>query len=186
MRKPPLITLDLSSGILSGKGVVNSQKKIGDLKGVFHDEKARKEMDQETPVYSVQTHMPVSDGTPGGLFFGNSTIFPGRVADEFFMTRGHFHANMDTGEYYWCISGTGILLCMDTDRRIWTETMKPGNLHYIPGKVAHRVVNTGEVALVFNACWPSDAGHNYHYIKKHGFRARLFAKGDTFELKKYE
>ena len=54
----------------------------------------------------------------------------------------------------------------------------------LAGKVAHRVVNTGDLALVFNACWPSDAGHDYHPIEKHGFRARIIAKGDAYELEK--
>ena len=71
---------------------------------------------------------------------------------------------------------------MDTDRKIWTEVMKPGSLHYIAGKVAHRVANTGSQKLVFNACWPSDAGHDYDSINTQGFQARLMEENHKPEL----
>lgn len=62
---------------------------------------------------------------------------------------------------------------MDMDRNVWAERMFPGSLHYIPGKVAHRVANIGYQKLVFSACWPSDAGHDYDTIAKDGFALRL-------------
>ncbi len=98
------------------------------------------------------------------------------------MTRGHFHENLDTSEFYWCIAGKGVLIFLDLDRKVRTENMKPGSLHYIPGKVAHRVVNTGENNLVFNACWPSDAGHDYDAIGDLGFGVRLKENGNKPEL----
>ena len=92
------------------------------------------------------------------------------------MTRGHFHAKSDTAEFYWGISGKGVLICMDEDGRAWAEEMQPNSLHYIAGHIAHRVANTGNEPLVFGACWPSDAGHDYETINKKGFSARLVDK----------
>jgi glucose-6-phosphate isomerase len=89
------------------------------------------------------------------------------------MTRGHFHSKLYTAEYYWCISGSGVLIMMDQNRYSKGEEMEPGSLHYIPGGIAHRVANTGDTPLVFNACWPSDAGHNYEEIDINGFSVRL-------------
>jgi glucose-6-phosphate isomerase len=37
-------------------------------------------------------------------------------------------------------------------------------------------VNTGEKALLFWACWPSDAGHDYETIAKQNFSARVFQR----------
>ena len=51
--------------------------------------------------------------------------------------------------------------------------MAQGTVHYIPGKVAHRVVNTGNEPLVFLASWPSDAGHDYGSIRTSGFSRRM-------------
>jgi glucose-6-phosphate isomerase len=99
------------------------------------------------------------------------------------MTRGHFHRKIDTGEYYWGIQGQGMLILMDEKRNVWAEKMKPGSLHYIKRAVAHRVANMGMEALVFNACWPSDAGHNYDEIAQNGFAARLVEDNGEAALK---
>jgi len=62
---------------------------------------------------------------------------------------------------------------MDENRETRMEPMSAGSLHFIPPHTAHRVVNIGNVPLRFVACWPSDAGHDYESIRKHGFGARL-------------
>jgi len=162
-----------TTGELKGAPVKQSIRKIRDLKNVFADETARQNIDQDQPAYEVQLYFPVDEGTEGGLFFGNTTIQPGQVGDEYFMTKGHFHAVANRGEYYWGIRGEGMLVLMTEDRRCWAEKMTPGSLHYIPGHTAHRVANTGDEPLTFGACWPADAGHNYREIQENGFSARL-------------
>ncbi len=167
------VQFQVRNGELSGDIVQHSSRVIGDLKHVFLDEHIRKQMDQDMPVYEVQAYFPVEEGTEGGLFFGNSTIYPGKVGDEYFMTKGHFHSLKDRAEFYWCIYGEGMLILMDESGNTWAEKMQPGSLHYIPGKIAHRVANTGDTPLRFGACWPSDAGHDYNTIANTGFSQRL-------------
>ncbi|MDO5144110.1 MAG: glucose-6-phosphate isomerase family protein [bacterium] len=161
------------TGYMQGDGVSQSSRSLVDLKNVFENEDARAGMDQQTIVYDVQSHAAVPEGTTGGLFFGTSNVMPGQVGDEYFMTKGHYHARKECAEYYWCIEGTGALILMDESGRCWFEEMSPGSLHYIPGFVAHRLANTGDVPLRVGACWPSDAGHDYATIAEHGFTARL-------------
>jgi glucose-6-phosphate isomerase, archaeal len=161
------------SWFLYGEGITSSEKHIRQLKGLFDDQTALELMDPDAIVYQVQAHLPVSEKTPGGLFFGTTTIHPGRVGDEYYMTRGHFHSRSDRGEYYWCVSGTGMLILMNTRRITWAEKMLRGSLHYIGKNIAHRVANTGTTPLIFGACWPADAGHNYDTIEREGFSARL-------------
>ena len=100
-------------------------------------------MNQDTVVYSVQSHQPVHPETAGGLFWGSTTIEPGCVGSEYFMTRGHFHAKRDRGEYYATVQGAGMLLLMGEDRLVKVEMMCPSSLHYIAGYTAHRAINTG-------------------------------------------
>lgn len=161
------------TGYMQGDGVSQSSRSLADLKNVFENEDARAGMDQQTIVYDVQSHAAVPEGTTGGLFFGTSNVMPGQVGDEYFMTKGHYHARKECAEYYWCIKGTGALILMDESGHCWFEEMSPGSLHYIPGFVAHRLANTGDVPLRVGACWPSDAGHDYATIAEHGFTARL-------------
>ena len=166
-------------GELDGRAVDASTRTLGQLQGVFADEAARAAMDQDTLVYRVLRHQAVEEGTDGGLFFGTSFVQPGRVGDEYFMTRGHFHSRIDAAEYYWCIAGEGVLVLMDESRRCWGERLEPGTVHYIPGRVAHRLANTGEAELCVGACWPADAGHDYTSIAERGFSARVRCVGNA-------
>ncbi|WP_300704456.1 glucose-6-phosphate isomerase family protein [Bacteroides sp.] len=158
---------------LVGEEIQKNSKTLADLQGIFHNVEACQKMSPETLLYEVSCYLPVQEGLPGGLYFGITKIFSGKVGDEYFMTKGHFHANIDRGEYYWGIEGEGVLILMDQNRCIWGEQIFPGSLHYIPGGVAHRVANVGTSILSFAACWPSDAGHNYQEILDNGFSASL-------------
>lgn len=166
----------ISEGILGGTNVISSQKTVADLKNFFQDEAERSKIDQQKLLYKVQAHLPVDEGTPGGLFFGTTWLQPGTIGDEYFMTKGHFHKLADRGEYYWGLKGGGVLILMDEKRNFRGEYVYPGSLHYIPGFTAHRVANTGNTELVFGACWPSDAGYNYDEIARNGFSCRLIKK----------
>lgn len=170
--RPP-VTLQLATGALDGAPVTRIQRTIADLRGVFADEQARAALPQRTLAYRVDCFYPVPEGKEGGLFFGATFLEPGLVGDEYFVTKGHFHAKIDTAEYYWCLRGQGILLLMDEQRRCRAERMAPGSLHYIPGRTAHRVANISDEALCFGACWPADAGHDYERIATGGFSARV-------------
>ncbi|HYX05974.1 MAG TPA: glucose-6-phosphate isomerase family protein [Bacteroidales bacterium] len=158
---------------MKGEPVVSQMRKLKDLKGIFQDVNSFDQMNKEQLAYTVQTWFPVDDGTPGGLFFGTSTLFPGKVGDEYFLTKGHFHMKSDRAEFYWGIQGKGMLILMDRDRNTWAEEIFPGSLHYIGSEVAHRLANTGDNKLIVGACWPSDAGHDYEEIVMNGFSARL-------------
>jgi glucose-6-phosphate isomerase len=175
-------TLFFSGTQLTGEGVGCVTRTICDLKGIFHNEDARSAMPQDTVAYEVKSFLPVPEGTPGGLYFGITYLHPGKVGDEYFMTKGHFHACADRTEFYWTLEGEGMLIFMDGQRRVWAERMFPGSLHHIPGCVAHRVANTGSSLLSFAACWPSDAGHNYAEIAENGFAARLIEKNGIPDL----
>jgi glucose-6-phosphate isomerase len=167
------IRVDLRTGLLEGGPLAETVRTVGDLAGLFLDEGARRAMDPARVVYRVQCFFPVKEGEAGGLFWGSTCIEPGRVGDEYFMTKGHFHATRARGEYYVTVNGEGALILMDEGRRTWMEVMRPGSVHYIAGSTAHRVANTGASVLSFLACWPSDAGHDYDTITRHGFGARL-------------
>lgn len=168
-----LVGINLDNYNMKGDPVVNQVRRLKDLSGIFQDEKTFGSMGPEQIAYTVQAWLPVAEGTPGGLFFGVSTIMPGKVGSEYFMTKGHFHAQSDRAEFYWGVQGKGMLILMDRDRHTWGEEIYTGSLHYIGSEIAHRLANTGSENLVVGACWPSDAGHNYEEIAATGFSARL-------------
>jgi glucose-6-phosphate isomerase len=167
------IKVDLSTGKLLGGRVQQTVRTAKDLPGIFGDEAAFRAMDPALVIYRVEAYLPAAEGQPGELFWGTTFIEPGLVGDEYFMTKGHFHADRSRTEFYLTVEGRGALILMDESRQTRFELMEPGSLHYVPPHTAHRTANIGDSVLSFLACWPSDAGHDYATIAAQGFSARL-------------
>lgn len=64
---------------LIGENVKRSLKTLADLRGVFHNCEAYEQMSPDTLLYEVTCHLPVEEGTPGGLYFGITRIYPGKL-----------------------------------------------------------------------------------------------------------
>jgi len=107
----------------------------------------------------------------GVLLQGISIVHPGKVGDEYFMTKGHFHAVIETAEVYYCLRGAGHMV-METPEGEWAvEALSPHKILYVPPRWAHRSVNANsQEDLVTFFVYPGDAGHDYGSIEKQGFR----------------
>ena len=113
----------------------------------------------------------------GELLHGISIVHPGLVGDEYFMTKGHFHAELETAEVYYCLAGEGMMV-METPEGDWAvEELRPGRVLYVPPRWAHRSVNTSRNQdLVTFFVYPGDAGHDYGTIEAQGFRKLVLQK----------
>jgi glucose-6-phosphate isomerase len=107
-----------------------------------------------------------------------SIVHPGRVGEEFFMTKGHFHAVVETAEIYHCLAGEGRMV-METPEGEWAvEELRPGRVLYVPPRWAHRSVNTSaRDDLVTLFAYPGHAGHDYGTIERRGFRKLVVERG---------
>lgn len=173
----PPRNVDWVNGTLSGAPLIHKTTHLSDLVGVFADEAMRLQGDPSQVVYSVE--MFDSPSGEGELYTGVTHLYPGRVGDEFFMTRGHFHARREQGEVYLGLRGEGLLLLQDEQGATRLERVKPGSVHIIPGLTAHRLINTGAEVLSALAVWPSQAGHDYAALAN-GFALRVTL--DTVKL----
>jgi glucose-6-phosphate isomerase len=141
------------------------------MQGQYADQRSYDEMlaQEDTVLYEVyEIHRPEVSGE---LVHGTSILHPGRVGDEYSMTKGHFHAVLDTAEVYYCLQGQGMMV-METPEGEWAaEELRPGRVLYVPPRWAHRSVNTGqeEDLVTFFIC-PAHAGHDYGTIESQGFR----------------
>ena len=169
------VFFDGTTGLLYGSSVIHRETRLKSLSGLFIDTEAFNGMNPETLVYEVAMYQPVGE-IEGGLLFGVSSIHPGKVGNEFFMTKGHFHAIRNRAEYYRGIIGRGVLLLMEENGATRLEEVTAGSLHYIPGNVAHRLINTGSSELKVGACWPSDSGHDYSSVLSGEFAVRVMCK----------
>jgi glucose-6-phosphate isomerase len=145
---------------------------LSKLTGMFFDREAAEAYLRENGdvlLYEVyEKKIPEADGE---IQFCSSITHPGRIGDEYFMTKGHFHARRDTAEIYYCLRGRGYML-METEGGGDFELgeMRPGRTVYVPPYWAHRSVNTGDEPLISLAVYPGDAGHDYGSIETSGFK----------------
>jgi glucose-6-phosphate isomerase len=167
------VTLNPLTGVLTGPEVTQSRRTIAELQSYYRDEAARSRMNQAIVVYRVLAYEPRPEGQEGAVCCATTFLEPGCVGDEFFLTRGHFHAAQDRPELEVTVSGEGALVLMAEDRRTWMEPMYAGSVHHVAPRTAHRVANTGTAPLIFISYWPSETGHDYTTIATRGFGARM-------------
>lgn len=165
---PFALSFDLQTGLSKEKA--SSQRFLRDLKGMFADDQAYNELIKvyQDPVYEFyELDLPE---TPGDLLFGTSIVYPGKVGNEYFMTKGHFHELLETAEVYYCLRGKGYML-MENPEGDWAALeFSPGQAVYVPPRYAHRSINTGSTPLITFFVFRADAGHDYGTIVEQGFR----------------
>ena len=101
------------------------------------------------------------------ISYAVTTINPGKIGKENFMTKGHYHIK-NVSEVYYPLSGKGVIVLRKGNKRK-KIIMKKGVFHFIPAGWAHRTINSGNKKLIFLSIYPTDSGHNYDKIKKEGF-----------------
>ncbi|MBS1702188.1 MAG: cupin domain-containing protein [Armatimonadetes bacterium] len=168
-----MITTDFLSGTMTGE-VSRSARTVGDLLEYWGDRDAAQAM-ASTPLYETETYFSKPDGTEGAILWGSTTLHPGTVGGEYFMTRGHWHTKPTHGELILVVSGQGLVVLMDHQRKTTTVELRPGVTYHIDGTLAHRTVNTGDEPLIFWCAWAADCGHDYESIRTDGFSERFFA-----------
>jgi glucose-6-phosphate isomerase len=166
--------LDLDAARLSGGS--DSQRRLSELAGVYYDQEAfQAAVAAGDPLVYVVSGIETPEGA-GDLHYGVGRIEAGRVGDEYFMTRGHLHAWRPAAEVYIGLAGHGLMLLEEeTTGESRTLPLEEGSIVYVPGGVAHRTINTGDVPLVYLGVWPATAGHDYGSIKERGFRKLVLA-----------
>ena len=169
---PFALALDFQSGALEPY-TTRIERRASDLRGAFADAAALERLVEggDPLVYEVlQYDVPEEVGQ---LICCTTVIHPGIAGDEYFMTKGHYHAVRDTGEVYVGLSGRGYLLLMTEEGESAATLMEHGTVAYVPPRWAHRTVNTGDEPFVFFAVYPGQAGHDYGSIEETGFTHRV-------------
>jgi len=152
------------------------------MKGMYADDAVLNEIlkNEDPLVYEFyELDLP---NTSGELLFGTSIVYPGKVGNEYYMTKGHFHTILETSEVYYCLSGKGYML-MENPEGDWdAQELSPGKALYVPPRFAHRSVNTGQEPLVTFFVFRADAGHDYGTIETKGFRKLIVENAGRTEI----
>ena len=157
-------------------------RKVSDLSPMFHDKAAAETLIKQGDPLVYQIFYYGFKTSLSDMALGTTRIQPGKVGDEYYMTKGHFHEAENQPEIYFCVKGQGYLLMQTIEGEFLAEKWKVGTISHIPPMWAHRVVNTGNEPLVFVASYHLSAGHNYGPIEEKGFRKLLVERNGKPEL----
>lgn len=150
---------------------------LSDLRGYFLDEQIVEKILSRNENPLIYTVYEINRESEGEFNVGCTIIYPGKIGDEYYFTKGHYHTKERTSEVYVGLSGEGIILMQDREGKTFTEEIRPKTVVYIPPGFAHRSINTGKAKLVFLAIYPSDSGHDYETIMRTGF-AKIVVERD--------
>jgi glucose-6-phosphate isomerase len=158
--------------LLTGKSAdrESTKRHLSKMKGMYADDLAFEQILSEGDPLLYEFYELELPASSGELLFGTSIVFPGKVGNEYYMTKGHFHTILETAEVYYCLSGEGILLMENPEGEWNTQEMKAGAAVYVPPRYAHRSINTGDTPLVMFFVFRADAGHDYGTIETKGYR----------------
>jgi glucose-6-phosphate isomerase, archaeal len=165
---PGSIDFDLVNGL--SQSAKPTTRKLSNMKGMYADDAALAKMIAEDDKLVYEFYELGAPEDPGEVTFGTSMVYPGKVGNEYFMTKGHFHKVLETAEIYYCLRGHGYMLQENPEGDWNAVEMKPGSAVYCPKRFAHRSINVGSDLLVTFFAFRGDAGHDYGTIETKGYR----------------
>jgi glucose-6-phosphate isomerase len=183
LREPILCPVSVSGGQL-GQASGRYTKQLSDLNGLYEDQAAFMATlgEGDATVYEVSDYRP--SAVAGDLIFGVTRMAPGRIGDEFYLTRGHIHARANRPEIYYGEAGQGVMLLESPEGEIRAVSIGPRDICYVPPFWIHRSVNVGSADLVMTFVYPADSGQDYAIIERAGgMRQRVVANGDGWALR---
>ena len=169
-----LVDFDLVTGL--SKAAAPSERRLSKMKDMFHDTDAAAQiLEIEDPILYRWFELGAPERA-GDLAFGVTILNPGKVGDEYYMTKGHFHTMLETAEVYYTLSGEGYMIMEDPEGDTQEQPLSKGQVVYVPRRYAHRMVNTGEQPLITLFVFAADAGHDYGSIETKGYHKIVVEK----------
>jgi glucose-6-phosphate isomerase len=174
------IFFSLKDGLSTERKAI--KRHISDVKHIFiSSEEAEKRLREENPLVYEFYELGMPQDT-GDLAFGTSITYPGKIGEEYFMTKGHFHKILDTAEVYYCLKGHGFMLMENPEGQWDCKELTPGKVVYVPKRYAHRSINIGDMPFITYFCFRADAGHDYKTIESRGFRKLVVERNGKPEI----
>jgi glucose-6-phosphate isomerase, archaeal len=174
--------IHFQSGVFSPQRTL-LRRTLSETHSIYTDAEAAQHILASEPdrlIYEVYTtDLPEEEGH---ILHCTTVIYPGRVGEEYHMTKGHFHARREQGEVYLGLTGRGYLLMQTAEGEVRALSMEAGTAAYVPPYWAHRTVNVGDEPFIFFAAWAGEAGHDYATIEQHGFRKLIVHRNGQAEL----
>lgn len=171
-----LTDFDLATGL--SKTQKSIQRHLSQMRNMYYDSDAYEAQLQRQDLLIYEFFDMGIPKSEKEIAYGTSITYSGKIGDEYFMTKGHFHSVLDTAEVYYCLRGSGYIMMENPEGDWEAREMKPGSAIYVPARYAHRSINISPVEpLVTFFAFPGHAGHDYGSIEKEGFRKIVVERG---------
>lgn len=162
-----LVDFDLTSGF--SKTAVTTKRYLSQMKEMYCDQSAVDTALKSGDPLIYEFHELGCPERAGDLAFGTTILYPGKIGEEYYFTKGHFHTILDTAEVYYTLSGEGYMVMENPEGDCIEMPLTKGQAVYVPRRYAHRTVNTGTAPLVLFYTFAADAGHDYGTIESKGY-----------------
>jgi glucose-6-phosphate isomerase len=152
------------------------KRTLSSMKGAFLDQAAAEQILAKEDPLIVEVFMAPVPAGPGFLMANINVVYPGKVGNEFYMTKGHIHDDpIHAPEIYITLRGTGKLVLQTLEGKFHMADMQPGAINYIPAPWAHRCVNCGDEPLVYLGIFPANTRRDYSFDSSN-FKKRIVAQ----------
>lgn len=171
--RPWAARLDLRSGALWPPSHVVTCR-LSDMAGRYADKAAEEKLLRTADPLIYRADEILAPEREGELHTSVTVVYPGKVGDEYFMSKGHYQVDQACTKVYLAVSGTGYMLMQNEKGETMEEAMTPGSIVYCSGGWAQRTVNVGNEPFAYFKYWPAYGGHDYERIfTEGGFRKRV-------------
>lgn len=163
------LRFDAQTGEIEGRTA--TLRHLGDLTGCFANPVAYQQaLAVANPLLYRVTQIEAAQ-EEGDLHYGLAILYPGKVGNEYYMTKGHLHAWRPAAELYIGLAGRGLMLLEEEGSgECRAVPLEANRTVYVPGYTAHRTINIGKEPLVYWGILSSRAGHDYGSIGQRNFR----------------
>lgn len=177
-QEPHQCTVAVDDGLL-GNANGHYKKQFRELAGLYADEQAFGRLLEKR---GNEIAYEVTSYTPGtrtcDLIMGVTRMEPGKVGEEYYMTRGHIHARGDRPEIYYGQAGSGLMQMESPDGEVRILEVGAQSICYVPPYWIHRSINVGDDNLILMFAYPADSGQDYGIIERSGgMRVRIIDDG---------
>jgi len=97
-KKSSAVIFNLEDGI--SPDYESTKRMLSAMAGMYLNNEKLKEMISEKDILVYEFYELGIPEKPGDLAYGTTILYPGKVDNEYFMTKGHFHSKIDTAFFY--------------------------------------------------------------------------------------
>ena len=118
------LDFDLNNGL--SKHADTTKRYLSQMKNMYQDQEAVEEILKHEDPLIYEFYELGCPERAGDLAFGTTMIHPGKIGNEYYMTKGHFHQIVDTAEVYYTLKGEGYMMLENLDGDWRVERMEKG------------------------------------------------------------